>query len=321
MGRRRKVNKHLPQRMYLRRGAYYYVAAGVWHPLGRDYGEALRQWADLEGRRVPKGRTVAEALAYYIHAKTPELAAATITNYTLSARKLSEKFGHFRLEELRPEHVTQHLRASAAKVSANRDRALLSAAYGWVNGEGWLDTVGYNPARVRRNKESPRRRYVTDDELAALIAAASPQVAVMIEIAAITGIRRADLLRVRLADVQADGLHVTQGKTGAQQVFAWTPGLTAAIEAARALHPAIGSLWLFPARRAHGHPMSAQSLRGAWERAREAAGLPDVRWHDLRRKAGSDAEREDAPALLGHADSRVTARHYRAKPEKVRPIR
>lgn len=321
MGRRRKHQTFLPQRMYQRRGAYYYVAQGVWHPLGKDYGEALRQWADFEGRKTPKGKTVADALAYYLRAKTPELSPATIAGYTLSARKLTEKFGAMRLEELKPEHVTQHLRRAKAKVSANRDKALLSAAYNWINGEGWLATVGYNPARVKRNKESPRRRYVTDAELDALLAAAPPQIAVMIDLAAITGIRRADLIRIRLADAKADGLHVTQGKTNKRQVFEWTPGLTRLVDAARALNPAIGSLWLFPARRKHGQHISASVLRKAWEAARRAAGLPDVHWHDLRRKAGSDAAHGDAQALLGHADGRITERHYRAKPEVVRPIR
>ena len=40
--------------------------------------------------------------------------------------------------------------------------------------------------------------------------------------------------------------------------------------------------------------------------------------HDLRAKAGSDAESlELARALLQHADSRTTAAIYRRKPERV----
>jgi len=43
--------------------------------------------------------------------------------------------------------------------------------------------------------------------------------------------------------------------------------------------------------------------------------------HDIRRKTGSDAELDHAVQLLGHEDGGVTKRHYRAKPEKVRPLR
>ena len=42
--------------------------------------------------------------------------------------------------------------------------------------------------------------------------------------------------------------------------------------------------------------------------------------HDLRGKVGSDAESlERARQLLGHADSKITERVYRRKPELVRP--
>lgn len=321
MGRPRKHNRHLPRRVQLRRGAYYYVVRGEWMPLGRDYGEALRLWAEYEGRAVTKGRTVADAVAYYIDARTPELAAKTLEGYRISQRQIGAMWGDKRLTELKPEDVTRYLRTADSKVSANRNKALLLAAYNWVNGEGWIEPVGYNPARVRRNKEAPRKRYVTDAELAALVAAADPKLALLIELAYITGMRKGDLLRIRLADLREDGLHIEQGKTGKRQVFAWTDGLIRITEAAKGLRRTVGSLWLFPAARNAGKPMTENALRTAWERVRESAGLPDVCWHDFRRKAGSDAPEGEATALLGHADSRVTARHYRAKPAVVRPLR
>ncbi len=44
--------------------------------------------------------------------------------------------------------------------------------------------------------------------------------------------------------------------------------------------------------------------------------------HDLRAKCASDAETlEHAQTLLAHADSRLTARVYRRKPERVKPLR
>jgi len=44
--------------------------------------------------------------------------------------------------------------------------------------------------------------------------------------------------------------------------------------------------------------------------------------HDLRGKVGSDADSlQRARQLLGHADSKITERVYRRKPEIVRPLR
>jgi integrase len=43
--------------------------------------------------------------------------------------------------------------------------------------------------------------------------------------------------------------------------------------------------------------------------------------HDLRAKCGSDAESlARAQQLLGHADSKITERVYRRKPEIVQPL-
>lgn len=303
--------------MQQRRGAYYYLAQGRWLPLGKDYGEALRKWAQYEGENTPKGKTVADAVTHYLIAKTPELAARTLEGYRVSEKRLGEKFGTTRLMDLRPEDVTAHLRSATAKVAANRDKALLSAAYNWVNAEGWLVVAGYNPARVPRNKEKPRQRYVTDGELANLLAVASPKLACMIELAYLTGMRKGDLLRLRLADCRDDGIHVTQGKTGYRQLFRWNPDLLRLVAAAKGLRRKVGSLWLFPAERDAGEAMGVLALRTAWERVRSDAGVPDARWHDLRRKSASDAGQERAQALMGHKDGRVTHRHYLATPNAV----
>ena len=51
MGRKRRRDKHLPQRMYLRSGTYYLVQYGSeqWINLGRDYVEAMRSYGEIQG--------------------------------------------------------------------------------------------------------------------------------------------------------------------------------------------------------------------------------------------------------------------------------
>ena len=45
-------------------------------------------------------------------------------------------------------------------------------------------------------------------------------------------------------------------------------------------------------------------------------------WHDLRAKSASDATTlEHARQLLSHADSRITEKVYRRKPEFINPLR
>lgn len=309
MGRPRSRNRHLPPRMQFKHGAYYYVR-GAWIRLGKDYGEALRKWAELEGSAMV-GRTVSDALNGYLIARMPELAAKTLEGYRASQQRLGKPFGTMRLQDLKPQDVARYLAIAEHKVTANRDRALLAAAYQWAIAQGWAEA---NPAKVRRNPEKPRTRYVTDAELHAILSKAPTKLAAMIELAYMLGIRKGDLLRLKLSDLREDGIHTIHGKTGRQVVYRWTPELRAVVDQAKGIRRKVSSLWLFPSERSPGQPMTARGLHSVWERVRKASGVRDVTWHDLRRKAGSDTDAAHATELLGHSDPKTTRRHYRARP-------
>jgi integrase len=76
---------------------------------------------------------------------------------------------------------------------------------------------------------------------------------------------------------------------------------------------------LFLAR--DGASYTSSGFRASWRLVVARAKLSNIRFHDLRRKAGSDADDLDhAQELLGHADAKVTRKHYRAKPVAVQPI-
>lgn len=80
----------------------------------------------------------------------------------------------------------------------------------------------------------------------------------------------------------------------------------AVIEEMRGLHPE----FVFTYK---GHPVTAM-CRKAWRRARERAGLPQVRVHDLkhtfgRRLRAAGVSLEDRQDLLGHKSGRITT-HY-----------
>jgi integrase len=91
------------------------------------------------------------------------------------------------------------------------------------------------------------------------------------------------------------------------------------VKLANSLWRRFGREYLFEAR--GKTPYSGNGIRAMFRRVRVKANLPDVTFHDLRRKAGSDVELIDAQALLQHSDGKVTARHYRAKMDRVRPVK
>lgn len=339
MGRRRSSLRHLPPRMQLRHGAYYHVAtiAGrqQWTRLApsRDYGEALRRWAEIEGRSERTGETVADAVhAYLTHmsdlARRGERSQKTVTGYEQNSVTLLAALGRVRLVDVTDQDIRRYRsgRATAdgkpAPIAANREIALLSAAYGHAAELGWIP-ASVNPCRhVKRNTERARRRYVTDAELNRAIAAAAPALAAAIRISAATGMRQTDLLALRLSDITDDGLTVRASKTGKSLCYEWTDELRAAVKLARSARRgrAIASAWLFPGR-APGEHLTKDGLESLWARARTKAGLEDVQWRDWRRKAGSDTTEAHAVELLDHSTSAITRKHYRAAPKRTKPVR
>lgn len=329
MARPRKHDKHLPRGMLRRRGTYYFVR-DKWLNLGKDYGAALVKYAELVGTR-PDVRTVRDAVWSYIEAgrtrkhKKP-LAEATVEGYLHSAKRLLPVFGEMALEDVTPEMVSRYI-IDTGTVGANRDKALLSAAYTYARIRG--NFAGVDPTKKLqvRNHEEPRQRYVEDRELVALEAAASAKVRCITRFSYLTGMRQGDVLRVRLADIDDEGIHYTAGKNGARRVVLWSEDLKAVVAEANKLWRRFGREYLFESHPKGKHagrgpgPYTTSGVRALWRRVRVKAGVADVRLHDLRRKAGSDVEEPEAQRLLGHADGKVTRRHYRARPERVKPVK
>lgn len=312
--------------MMLRHGAYYFVRANKWMRLASEYGPALIKYAELVGSPVTV-ETVKDAVWHYIEHRTGKLAPATLEAYRYSATNLCARLGSIALQDITPAMVYTYL-ATGGNVQANRDKALLSAAFTHARNLGAFSGVDPTKGLQHRNPEVARQRYVTDGELAVILNAASPKLRCLIRFAYLTGMRQGDVLRVKLADLDDEGIHFTAGKTGGRQVVTWSPELQEVVEDARKLWRRFGREYLFESRPKGKHakrgpgPYTTSGLRALWRTVRTNAKVPDVRLHDLRRKAGSDvATQGDAQRLLGHADGKVTMKHYRAKPERSKPVR
>lgn len=331
MGRRRKANAHLPRGMLIKHGAYYLKRANKWIRLADEYGPALIKYAELVAER-PAVTTIADAVSHYLETSAKRLRPATLENYQRSAKNLAAVFGHMALDALTPADVYGYL-VRKGNVQANRDKALLSAAYTHARRIGAF--TGDDPAKglQYRNEESPRERYVTDAELAQILSVASPKLACIIRFSYLTGMRQADVLAVRIDDIADDGIHYRPSKAGKHAhvtIVTWTDELRQVVEDAKRLWRRFGREWLFESHPRGPHarkgkaigPYTTSGVRALWRVAREKAGLKDVRLHDFRAKAGSDAPSEsEAQDLLTHATPAVTRRHYRRKPRTVKPAR
>jgi integrase len=306
--------------MHQSHGAYYYVCriAGKvkWRKLSADYSEALRLWADLEGGKVITAWTVEQAIGHYLAVSARRLKPATLTGYADNAKVLIPVFGKMPVSDLTKAHVYSYV-VKRGNVAGNRERALLSAVYAHLAKAGIF--AGENPAAGLqfRNPEKVGKRYVTDGELSALMAESGERMRLLVRFAYLTGIRQHDVLAMRVCDGTEAGIAFTESKTGKDRLIGWTDELRTLWRLAAGLR--VGAVPLFLAR--DGDAYTSSGFRASWRRVKIRAGLPDVKFHDLRRKSGSDADTEaDAQALLGHSDARITHKHYRAKLAAVKPI-
>jgi integrase len=317
--------------MQRRHGAYYFVKCGKWTRLATDYGGALTKYAALVGSPA-KVTTVKEAMWGAIeHGRTRKhkepLAEATMVGYRNSASRLEPVFGHLALGDLDADMVARYI-IEGGTVQHNRDKSFLSVAYSYARVMHGFKGDDPTKRLMVRNMETPRTRYVTDAELSAIIGEASPKLGCIARFIELTGMRNSAACAMRLADLDDDGFTYWNSKSRKWQGLEWSDELRAVVEDAKRLWRRFGREFLFESRPKGKHakrgpgPYTPSGLRALWRVARAKVGLEDVRLHDLRAKAGSDAESDlAAQELLGHADAKVTRRHYRRKVKRSKPTR
>jgi len=329
MGRRREKNKHLPERMYIKSGSYYFVdITNKWHNLGRDYLKAIALYAKHRGPDKPI-KTVGDLLDRYLLEVSPMKAETTYKGEVRLVKILKAGLGH-----LIPAHVskrTVYAYLDARKntpTQANREYALLSHAF--KKGVRW-GVVDDNPCLgVEKFKEKPRNRYVTDEEFAAFHDFVGDPIATYMEFKLLTGLRKKDILAIKREHLTEQGIEVVTSKTGKPIIIAWSEALTEVVERAKRLrcknqNTLRFSQHLFCTRK--GTAYTPDGFSTNWQRQMNKAlelGVLKDRFteHDIRAKAGSDSKTlSDASALLGHESTKTTQRSYRRKVTVIKPLR
>lgn len=288
-----------------------------WIPLGSDETVALRRYHELVDRAGRPGtvdRLVADYLAHLASggagAFGRPIRPASLTLYRGWAVHLSAVFGDMHPAEVTQGDIAVYL-ARCARTSARGEISLLSSAYLHAMTRQELT---FNPCiGVRCQKPRARRtRYLTDAELEAIRARASPLLQVAIDLAYITGLRISDLLAARWDQFVESGV-IENAKTGVRQRFQITDDIRHVLASARALQGRLASLYVLSGR--GGQPLRRHTVGGWFRKAARAAGVPDARWHDIRAKAGTDRDADggNAQALLGHVDPRTTRTYLRGR--------
>lgn len=339
---RLSINNGLPAGWRLKHGAYYYRPPVnlrvLWDNksefrLGSSQSEAYRVWASrLE--LYSDAKLMGELLDRYALEIVPLKAPKTRSSNLGSIRKLKAVFGHMPIESVKPVHVYQYKdkRGQQGRTAANRDIEVLSHTFSKAIEWGLTENHPIK-GKVQKFSTPPRKRYIEDWELAEALTVAPPKLLGYIRVKLLTGLRRGDLLSIRILDLHTDGIHVTPRKTasssGKSIVIEWSEELKAAIKDIRRLDNKISSLFLFHTRKGQSYMSedgTANGFDSLWQRfMKKALTSTKLRLkfteHDLRAKVASDVALDHAQLLLGHTSPATTERIYRRKPIEVKPAR
>jgi len=225
----------------------------------------------------------------------------------------------------RPDVETLHRTiGKRAPYEANRVLALLSKMFELARRWGFVPEGHGNPARdIDRFTEAKRDRWVTHDELPRLAQAineepnASARAALWLYL--LTGARKTELLKAQWADVDwtRAELRLPDTKAGRTHYIPLSPPAVALL---RDLPQTEGNPYVLPGKLPGAHLVN---ISKPWGRVRTAAGVADVRLHDLRRTVGSWlAQSGNSLHLIGrvlnHSNQSTTAVYARFGEDSVR---
>lgn len=312
----------------------------------REVSEKLKPALHAQQRGLPltSEKRLGAYLEEWLAAKRPELRARTALRYEQYVRIHAVPFvGHIRLSQLSPQDLrtlyAERLEAGLSPASVGHLHAVLHTALHEGEREG---VVARNVAALVTPPRVPHREMqaLTPEQAKTLLAAVqSDRHAALYELAIATGARQGELLALRWADVDveagvvriqrtlvrsADGLTFEEPKTSSSRRQVEIDQY--AVEALRTQRRRqaeerlkAGPTWQdngLVFANAHGGPIDAGELLRSYHYPLLArAGLPRVRFHDLRHTAatlmlGQGEHPKVVAERLGHSTPTLTLSVY-----------
>lgn len=283
---------------------YHY--AGHYGGAPRIYAEpfTLEYFAEIAEKQSPAPEIphnqVRRLIAEFRAGKLDGMPASGKKDYTRYLDRIEEKWGSFAIQGLAAKAFKKDVRAwrdemkgtpRAADYTIYVFKSVLKAAV--IEG----DLIA-NPLDGIESLHTADRSDViwTPDELARLKAASSPELRTVIDIAALTGLRRGDVLSLTWAACDGAAIRWKTSKRRRAVVIPILPELRAVLDAAPRLSPIV---CLSSLKR----PWTPEGLKTAWRRALDRCEI-EKRFHDLRGTAATKlhaagVERDDIAKIMG----------------------
>lgn len=223
------------------------------------------------------------------------------------------------LFEITPEMIERYKAERLERVtpaSVNRELACLKHMFTKAIEWGY---VKVNPAKaVRRLKEPPGRlRYLSLDEIQALLKACSEHVRPIVVTALNTGMRRSELFNLRWLDIDFKNRKITVVNSKNNESRIIPINLTLYEELSNLSRRAQGE-YVFA--RKDGRPL--KDVKKGFSSALKKAGIKNFRFHDLRHTFASHlvmqgVDLRTVQQIMGHKDIKMTMRYSHLSPDYV----
>jgi integrase len=245
--------------------------------------------------------------------------------------------GARRIDDITPADVRawhQHVIASTGPTATRQAYSLLRAVLNTAVAD---DLIVRNPCRIRGagQPHSPERPLVDVDQVDKLAAAMPEHLRAMVTLAFWGHARLGELLGLRVSDIDFDagtlrierqaievdheGPRITPPKVGSiRTVHLPAPALGALrVHVATWARPELDTLFARP----DGSELRAHHVHAAWHRARIAAGLQGLHFHDLRHagltlSAQAGATLAEVMRRAGHSSTAAAMRYQHAAHER-----
>lgn len=188
------------------------------------------------------------------------------------------------------------LRAHYKPGTINRSLSALQKGLhlAWESG---ITPDDYSQHIKRLPENNQREVHLSVEEVNKLAEHASATVRAAIWVALLTGCRRGEILAIKAEDIAADSITIRAGNTKTLR--------TRIVPIIPALRPWLASLPI---------GLTFEGLKTGFRRAREAAGMPHVHFHDLRHSCAtillaSGADLYTVAKVLGHSTIKMTERY------------
>lgn len=201
----------------------------------------------------------------------------------------------------------------ASQGTANRLWAICRAALNHAFRTGRVDTdLAWRRIQPFQDVDEARKRFLSVAEANKLLGACKQPFRDLVQAALLTGLRPGELVRLTIGQFQGTRLEVSAGKTGKSRFVPLTTQGIAVFKRLAKGRPAPDLMLPNTDMKLWTRMQIARAMREAVTAAN--LDTPAV-FYDLRRSYGSllaNAQANDATIahLLGHADTRMTRRHY-----------